>query len=327
MAGAVVPPVRPHFGLVRKRRKRPRVPGPEVEPVGIDHPPAIKARNGVLPLGKARRCRPPPAEMGAQKLPLRQRIRCAGGKIRLGVLGTFGVGEDVGLVRPLVHRRAAELGEPDRLRLRHPRRRRRGPHVADAVVVRLAPPAAEVLGAPNPGLVIGAVGDRRPHIRHPIGIGRVVPAKTFTPGDVGLEVVAVIRPAPRSGIEVVGAVAPIRQRQVVVDAERIDRRRRPERIEVEELVARRIGRLVAGKFRPVGAIGQLGAGAQRRSHIRRQRRQLRYGGGSRSPHPATSSARAVPSRAGTHRRRRPRPPARHSGAACAGSSTQLGRCN
>src|SRR5581483_11635596 len=39
--GLVVLPVRPHVGPVRKRRIRPRVPGPDMDRRRLDHPPAI----------------------------------------------------------------------------------------------------------------------------------------------------------------------------------------------------------------------------------------------------------------------------------------------
>ena len=58
--------------------------------------------------------------------------------------------KDVRLVGSLVHRRASELGEPDRLRPRLPRRRSRDLDSTDAIDVRLRPPADQVLVAGDP---------------------------------------------------------------------------------------------------------------------------------------------------------------------------------
>jgi hypothetical protein len=65
-------------------------------------------------------------------------------------------------------------------------------------------------------------------------------------------------------------VAPVRQRHVVVDADEIDLRIGPERIEVEEHVAAAVARLVAEILRPVGGVADLRAGPEDRAHIREQ---------------------------------------------------------
>jgi hypothetical protein len=53
-------------------------------------------------------------------------------------------------------------------------------------------------------------------------------------------------------------VAPVRQRHVVVDPDEIDLRIGPERIEVEEHVARAVAGLVPEILAPVGGIADLG---------------------------------------------------------------------
>ena len=65
-------------------------------------------------------------------------------------------------------------------------------------------------------------------------------------------------------------VAPVRQRHVVVDADEIDLRIGPERIEVEEHVAAAVARLVPEILRPVGGIADLRPGPEDRAHIRKQ---------------------------------------------------------
>lgn len=67
-------------------------------------------------------------------------------------------------------------------------------------------------------------------------------------------------------IGMVEPVAPVRQRHVVVDADEIDIRVRPERIEVEEYVPCSIARLVTEILRPVGGVADLGARPEPPSH-------------------------------------------------------------
>ena len=55
-------------------------------------------------------------------------------------------------------------------------------------------------------------------------------------------------------------VPPVRQRHVVVDADEIDLRIGPERIEVEEHVAAAITSLVPEIFQPVRRVSDLSAG-------------------------------------------------------------------
>ena len=56
------------------------------------------------------------------------------------------------------------------------------------------------------------------------------------------------------------AVAPVGERPVDVDADGVDGGRGPQRVEVEVDVARAVGGLVAEILRPVGGVGDLGAG-------------------------------------------------------------------
>jgi hypothetical protein len=62
-------------------------------------------------------------------------------------------------------------------------------------------------------------------------------------------------------------VAPVRQRHVVVDADEIDLRIGPERIEVEEHVARAVARLVPEILRPVGGIADRRARPEDGAHV------------------------------------------------------------
>src|SRR5690606_1250920 len=82
-------------------------------------------------------------------------------KIRDRILRRFSVWKHVGLVGPLVDRRATELREPDRLRTRLPRRRLGRFHPTDPVEMLVLPPRDQVLVAEDPRLAVGAIGDLR----------------------------------------------------------------------------------------------------------------------------------------------------------------------
>ena len=64
-------------------------------------------------------------------------------------------------------------------------------------------------------------------------------------------------------IKVCGTVAPVGEREIIVDADEVDGGRSPQRIEMEENIARAIGRLVAEIFAPVGGVGDLRFGQDR----------------------------------------------------------------
>ena len=83
-------------------------------------------------------------------------------------------------------------------------------------------------------------------------------------------------------VEVARAVAPVGERPVDVDADGVDVGRGPQRVEVEVDVARAVGRLMAEVLRPVGGVGDLGAGAEHGLHVggeRRERGDERIGAG------------------------------------------------
>ena len=132
------------------------------------------------------------------------------------------------------------------------------------------PPAEEVLAAEHPGLAEGAIADRRPQLQGAICGVAVIPVESLATADIGLEIGRIIDGAPaRQPIRMLITVAPVGERHVVVDADEAHLGRRPQRIEVEEHVARPVLRLMAGIFRPVGAIGDECAG-QDRLHLARE---------------------------------------------------------
>ncbi len=108
---------------------------------------------------------------------------------------------------------------------------------ADALVVRVAPPVPDVLDAEHPGLA-QAVGDRRARLRGARRIVRVVPVVGVAAAQVSGEIIEIVDRARDLPVEMRGAVAPVGERRVVVDADDVDRRRRPQRIERKAHFAR-----------------------------------------------------------------------------------------
>ena len=179
------------------------------------------------------------------------------------------VQELVGLVGALVQGRAAVFREPYRLRPRHPGGRRRLPDAADPLVVRVAPPAADILAAPDPRLP-QPVRDRRPPLMRAIKVAGVVPVEILAAADVAAQIGGIVDP-PEPGVQVRFPIPPVRQGQVVVDPHEVDVRVRPKRVEMEPHLP--VARVVAEILAPVGGIAQLDAWADNRAHVRRQRLQ------------------------------------------------------
>ena len=254
--GGVIAAVAPGIEPLRKGRKGSRVPGPRIDPCRVDH--AVRVGRGVVPV----------REMRAQVLPLHQRVGRARRKERPRVLDALGVGEGARLVGSLVHRAAADLGEPDRLHPRHPGRRRNAAHASRAVVVETVPPAREILEPPDPVLAMSAVPDRRAHLLGPVGVRAIIPVVTLAAGDAVAQVADVVAAVPILGIEMRVAIAPVRQRHVIVDGHGIDIVRGPQRIEMEVFGA--AAGLVTCRFRPVCRIGQFRARSHQRPRVRRE---------------------------------------------------------
>jgi hypothetical protein len=102
----------------------------------------------------------------------------------------------------------------------------------------------------------------------PIKGAGIEPVEPLAAGDVGLQIGPVIDRRRKCCIGMIEPVAPVRQRHVVIDADEVDVGVRPERVEVEEHIARAVGRMVAEVFRPVGGIADLRPSAEDRAHIR-----------------------------------------------------------
>ena len=216
----VILAIRPQGGIERKLRPGPGIPGPDMRAAHVQHRPAINRRDRVL------RRLSPIARHRAQILHLDQLVAPPVGMMRQARFRTFRVEKLVGLVRALVDRRTAHLGEPDRFRLRHPSRRFLGSHTAHPLVMRIQPPVADVLGPPDPGLVMRAIADRRADLRRTMFGRGIIPVIILAALDIGAQIVErVDRPPMR--IHMILALPPIRQRQVIVDADEVDVRIRP----------------------------------------------------------------------------------------------------
>jgi hypothetical protein len=217
---------------------------------------------------------------------------------RAGVLGRFRVGEDVGAVGALVHRRHPDLGEPDRLSPRHPGRRA-GLETAVPLDVRVRPPAHEVLGPEDPGLGEAPVGDRGADLRRPVGLAGIGPVEGLAGPEPALEVGRVV---DRIGERQVGMgvpVAPVGQGRVVVDPHRVDGRVREQRVEGEADRGTAVAH-VGAVFRPVGGVDELDVRAEALAQGRRQAAEALHGGVAARlrPHPGEADELAAEDEAG-----------------------------
>ena len=165
--------------------------------------------------------------MGAQKLSLYQRVWCAIGKRGRRIFGAFGITEKVGAVGTLVDGPAPQFRKPKGLALSHPGRRRRISHPPDPVVVRVTPPVHQVLVAPDPGFVMGPIGDGCACPGGPVSIGGIIPIVPLAPGDVGTQIADLLGIAGDIGIRLIAGAAPVGKGHVIVDTDSVDVRTGP----------------------------------------------------------------------------------------------------
>ena len=141
-------------------------------------------------------------------------------------------------------------------------------------MMRAAPPVPDVLDAEHPGLA-EAVGDGRPRLRIAAASSRNTNHRLRRRADCRRDS-RCHRLSRQRAIELIGAVAPVGQRRVVVDADHVDRGRRPQRIERKpHLLRRRIDDMRA-VFGPVGAVSDDGAATDNRLHVGRKLGQPRH---------------------------------------------------
>src|SRR5690349_8271917 len=140
--------------------------------------------------------------------------------------GRFRIWKNAWLIGPLVDRRAANLGEPNRFRLWNPWRRVREFYSANAFAVWLRPEIPQVLLTEDPGLTepVSNCGSR---LRVPRRIVDIEPIVSLTACKVVGEIFEMMRAVGQSIVELTAAITPVGQRCVVVDTNRIDRGRSP----------------------------------------------------------------------------------------------------
>ena len=105
--------------------------------------------------------------------------------------------------------------------------------------------------------VLGVSVDRR----------RVVPVIALTSGNVPEEIGRIIWSLSERGIEMTFVVAPVGERRIPVDADEIDIRVSPERIEMKVNIAGSVLGMMTEILGPVGGIGDVGAGADDRPDV------------------------------------------------------------
>ncbi|EGF95348.1 proteophosphoglycan ppg4 [Brevundimonas diminuta ATCC 11568] len=249
----------------RKRRIGPRVPAPDIRT--LQHRPAIDARDRVV-----HRLRIVP-QHSLDQPPLHPVVAGARRVRRQSVLAALRILEQVRRIAPAIHRRTAELGQPDRLHPRNPGRRRRLPCAAHALMMPVRPPALQILITPDPVFAVGAVRDRRAPLRRPIRRAGVEPVIPLAARDLRRQIGRVRRPFEIFGVPPAVAAAPVAHRRIPIDADVIDIRVRPQRIEVKPNLS---VPLPAEILRPVGGVAQLDPRPDHRPALRRQRPKLRH---------------------------------------------------
>ena len=188
---------------------------------------------------------------------------------RQETLRTLRVQEQVRRIAASIHRRTAEFRQPDRLHPRHPGRRHRRPHPARPIVMRVRPPAGQILGPKHPVLAMGRIHDRRPHLRRPIGIIRIEPVEPVPARDLRRQIGRVRRHLEHLSIDPAVAAPPVSQRRIPVDPDVIDVRIGPQRIEMKR--HRPVLRPMPEILRPVRRIGQAHPWPRDRPALGRQR--------------------------------------------------------
>ena len=268
MSARVVFPIAPFLHAVGKEGIGPRVEGPDKGPAHVQHPPLVFRGQRIV----FRRL--PVLGHRDKVLHLHQFIPRAGGMVRQQAFRAFAIQKLVRLVRALVDRGTAVLGEPDRFFHRLPGGRHRRALAVDPVVVKIRPPASDVLVPEHPWFKVGAICDRRADLCR-AGLWRVIkPVIALAALDVGLEVVKVVDAVPVLPVQMTGRVAPIGERHVIVDADEVDVRIGPKRIEMKPDIVGSVLGMIAEILGPIRRIADLGLRPEYLACFRRERPQL-----------------------------------------------------
>src|SRR5690606_599903 len=125
-------------------------------------------------------------------------IALAIGKIRQRRLEALWINENIRLVGAFVYGWAANLHEPNRLRLWNPLGRRRLFDSAGPIVVPITPPGFQVLKAKIPRFAL-AVGNWCANLARAVASGCVVPVVTLTAGDIRLQIIEIVNRSHTGG--------------------------------------------------------------------------------------------------------------------------------
>ena len=99
------------------------------------------------------------------------------------------------------------------------------------------PPGLDILKAKHPRLA-NAVRDGRAKLIVAIFDGRIIPIVAFAALYVAAQIITIVdRARSRKEVEMCLTIAPIGKRPVNINADCVDRRRRPQRVEMEINVA------------------------------------------------------------------------------------------
>ena len=136
-----------------------------------------------------------------------------------------------------------------------------------------ARPAGDILMTEHKMLAMRRVIDRCTVLRVARRLIRIIPVKRLPARDLGRQIGRVIRCGIScQRIEMIVAITPIPERRIPVDADEIDIRTRPERIQRKQDIARSVPRHIGAILGPVCPIGNLRP-RQDRLHLRRERHQ------------------------------------------------------
>ncbi len=136
-----------------------------------------------------------------------------------------------------------------------------------------ARPAGDILLSEHEMLAMRCIIDRCTHLRIARSLIRIIPVIRLPTRNLRCQIGRIIRRRIScQRIEMIAPVAPIPQRRIPVDADEIDIRTRPERIQRKQDIARSVPRHIGAILGPVCPIGNLRA-RKDRLHLRRQRHQ------------------------------------------------------
>ena len=263
MPARMVLAIAPETARIWKGRERPRIPSPRAGMTHVNHRTTIERGYRVIfrviPIAQER----------TVILLLQVVVPLTIGGIGQATFRGFGIDEAIGLVRALVNRSTADLGKDNWLRGWNPIGRIISADTADALMMGVGPPVADIFEAKDPWLVMRAIRDRRADLRQAGLIGMIIPIIALCALDPRLQVVDIVNaPPPRVGM--IGSVAPIRERHVIIDPDEIEVFIRPERIEMKKDIAAAVLGVIAEILGPVGSVSQLRLWTENGAHLRQK---------------------------------------------------------